>query len=352
MSTSTPWLSGFCNQSNPADSHARCHGSTSNQGETLACCCPCHTDPSPAPAVAAAVEPHDTDTSVVDEASAGEAPPRLGVYDDLDEVVYHADPTSISASGMKTLLKQSPAHFLYERTHPKTSKAMDLGTVAHAMVLGVGAGFVAIEGNRNRNDVKDAIAEAEAQGLVVLKPDELAAAERMADAVLRHPTASALLTAPGRSEVSMFWRDPAFDLIRRCRWDRLTDDGIGIDLKTTKDAEPEALRKTITLEAGYGYDLSAAWYLAVAAGLGVDITAYALVFVESTQPHPVVVVEPTQFLDRGTALATKALRIYRDCLDTGQWPGYADTGFLQLSPPHWADTPEQITLTIPEGTAA
>jgi hypothetical protein len=150
----------------------------------------------------------------------------------------------------------------------------------------------------------------------------------------------------------MFWRDPAFDLIRRCRWDRLTDDGIGIDLKTTKDAEPEALRKTITLEHGYGYDLSAAWYLAVAAGLGVDITAYALVFVESTEPHPVVVVEPTEFLDRGTALAAKALRIYRDCLDTGQWPGYADTGFLQLGPPRWVDTPEQITLTIPEGTEA
>lgn len=321
------WVSGFCGAGNPPDSHERCRVTAHTPGGELACACPCHA-------------PQEDDS-----------PPaaRLGVFDDLDEETYHQDPTSVSASGMKTLLR-SPAHFLHERTHPKESDAMDLGSVAHALVLGTGCEFVAVEGNRNRNDVKDAIAEAKAAGKVVLKPEQLAAAERMADAVLTHRHAARLLASPGRSEVSMFWADPAFDVIRRCRWDRLSDDGIGTDLKTCHTAHPDALPKHIT---EYGYDLSAAWYLDVAAGLDVDVAAYALVFVESTEPHPVVVVELSgSFLDRGAALAHKALTTYRRCLDTGTWPAYADDDFLTLHPPRWATTAQDITDTTTEGTHA
>lgn len=327
---STPRLTGFCNSSMPPESHARCSG-TWRRGpghDPEACACPCHQTAGD---------------------RVGGPGRRLGVYDALDEAEYHQDPASVSASGMKTLLR-SPAHFLHERTHPKTSTAMDLGSVAHAMVLGTGCEYVAVDGNRNRNDVKAAIAEAEAAGKVVLKPEQLAAAERMADAVLTHRQAARLLASPGRSEVSMFWRDPAFDVIRRCRWDRLSDDGIGTDLKTCHNAHPDALPKHI---AEYAYDLSAAWYLDVAAGLDVDVAAYALVFVESTEPHPVVVVELSgSFLDRGAALTHKALTTYRRCLDTGTWPAYADHDFLTVHPPRWAPTAQDITATTTEGTHA
>lgn len=336
MAEAKPWRSGFCGVTNPPESHARCKGFAINRGEALNCSCDCHV-------------------VVVDEqpVATPEPGPRLGVYDGLEEVAYHADPTSVSASGMKTLLR-SPAHFLHERTHPRTSKAMTLGTVAHTLVLGTGAEFVtvppdllAVNGAASTKEAKAFIAEATAAGHVVLKADELAAAQRMADAVFRHPTASALLTSPGRSEVSMFWLDPAYDVIRRCRWDRLGDDGVGVDLKTTNSAEPLALARHII---DFRYDMSFAWYLAVAAGLDVEIAAYALVFVESTEPHPVVVADPIEFLDRGSALATKALTIYRRCLDTGQWPAYCDDGFLTITPPRWSETADQIALTIPEGT--
>lgn len=327
MSAAKPWRSGHCNEGNPPEIHGQCTGATINRGEQLDCSCFCHMAPAP----------------VDDDA------PRLGVYDVLPEPDYHADPTSVSASGMKDMLR-SPAHFLHSRTHPKTSAAMDLGIVAHAMVLGVGAQYVAVEGNRNRNDVKAAIAEAEAEGKVVLKPEQLAAAERMADAVLTHRKASLLLGSPGRSEVSMFWRDPAFDVIRRCRWDRLADSGVGVDLKTTNNADPALLPKHVV---DWRYDLSAAWYLAVAAGCEVEIAAYALVFVESTEPHPVVVAElDDSFLARGRALATKALSTYRWCLDTGEWPAYADDTFITLRPPAWAPDADQINDTIPEGNEA
>lgn len=327
----TPHLTGFCTPGNPPSSHARCPGSYDRGPafpDAVMCLCDCHGG-------AALADP------------APDA--RLGVFDVLDEAAYHADPTSVSASGMKQILR-SPAHFQHALTHPHASAALDLGTVAHSMILGVGQEYVAIEGNRNRNDVKAAIEKAEAEGKVVLKPEQLAAAERMVDAVSTHPVASRLLGSPGRSEVSMFWHDPAFDVIRRCRWDRLGDNGIGVDLKTSRSSDPGVLPKHVV---EYGYDLAAAWYLAVAAGLGVEIAAYALVFVESTEPHPVVVAELSgEFLERGAALAAKALTTYRRCLDSGVWPAYADDDFLTIHPPRWSDSADEIATTITEGNAA
>lgn len=263
-----------------------------------------------------------------------ETTPRLGVIPDLAEELYHADPGSISASGAKTLLR-SPAHFLHERTYGRAgTRAMDLGTVAHELILGTGRGYVAVEGNRNAKAVKEEIAKHEADGKVVLKPDDLAAAERMADAVLSHPMAGQILTSPGQSELSMFWRDPAYDVIRRCRWDRFGDDGVGVDLKSARSADPEKLAKPVL---DFGYEISAAWYSEIAAGLGVELAAYVLVFVESAEPHCVVVRELDDwYFDRGAELAKQALEIYRHCLDTGEWPGYDDEGFATLPPPRWA----------------
>lgn len=262
---------------------------------------------------------------------------RLGVITGLDEDLYHADPDSISASNAKDLLR-SPAHYVAARENPKTTNALELGTVVHSMILGVGAPYVAVEGNRNRKDVKAAIEEAEAEGKVVLKPDELTAAERMADAVLTHDLASRLLTGdPAESaEVSMFWTDATWDITRRCRWDWLNGDhGIGVDLKTTVNASPDALPKDVMK---WAYDLSAGWYLDVAAGLDVELRAYCLLFVEKTPPYAVVVAElDDEFLARGRALSARALDTYRRCLDSDQWPSYVDEDrFISLTPPAWA----------------
>ena len=69
-----------------------------------------------------------------------------GVYRRLPETTYHADSDlapelgrSLSQSGAKTLLS-SPARFAWERERGRPSKdAYDLGTLAHALILGSGA---------------------------------------------------------------------------------------------------------------------------------------------------------------------------------------------------------------------
>lgn len=276
------------------------------------------------------------------------AEPRLGIDYDLDEADYHADPTSVSASGLKKLLT-SPAHYRHEVDHPgeqdrDAKDAFDLGTVVHAMVLGRGAPYVAVDGNRNSNAVKAEIAEHEAAGRVVLRPKQLEQAEAMAESVLSHDVAGQLLER-GDPEVSMFYDDPDFSdehiqVIRRCRWDWICPErSYGVDLKTTISAAPKELSRTVLK---YRYDLSAAYYLATAAGLGIELSAFALIWVEKVPPYPVVVTQLSgDFLERGDQLARIALGRYRRCVETGQWPAYLDHDFTTLHPPAWATDPTE-----------
>ena len=66
-----------------------------------------------------------------------------GIYPDMDEAEYHADPVSgwsLSASGAALLLDPScPALYLHSRENPKPrTKALDMGVLAHRVVLGAG----------------------------------------------------------------------------------------------------------------------------------------------------------------------------------------------------------------------
>lgn len=257
---------------------------------------------------------------------------------DLDEAAYHADPYSVSASGLKLLLK-APALFRWQQDNPAEPRDhFDVGTACHTRILGTGSPAVPIDCDAKRGKAwTDPADAARAEGKTPLLRKEFDAVERMADAVLADPTARRLLTG-GESEVSAYWRDPEWDVTRRARFDHLTQAPAGhiiADLKTTASAEPGRLPKVIV---DYGYDLSAAHYIDVARGCGLDVAAYSLIFVDKTPPHCVVVAElDDDFLDRGRRLCATALERYRDCLAADSWPGYVMPGeFLTLTPPAWA----------------
>ncbi len=60
-----------------------------------------------------------------------------GIYgsDQLPLADYHAD-ESLGHSGAVTIMERSPAHFLWERTHPaEQKKEFDIGTAVHCALL-------------------------------------------------------------------------------------------------------------------------------------------------------------------------------------------------------------------------
>lgn len=275
-----------------------------------------------------------------------------GIYPDLSIEAYHADRASLSSSGARRLLPPScPARFRWEQDHPQPHRQVfDFGTAAHRLVLGDGPELVAIEVDDWRTKAaREERDEVRAAGGVALLAAEYDQVHAMADAIRRHPVASALFApGSGRPEQSVFWRDEQSGVMRRARFDWLPHPRAGRliipDYKTCRSADPAALARAVD---EYGYHQQADWYrtAAQATGLGDEHTAFVFVCQEMTAPYLVTVFEPDMVALRiGAAKNRRAIETYARCTETGHWPAYADD-IPYLSLPTWAqirDTEEYL----------
>lgn len=273
------------------------------------------------------------------------APDFTGTLADLGNEDYHADELFLSSSRLKG--------YLPERYKTGGSQeALDFGTLFHTVVLEperVALDYVALDaekigvksdGTPAQNPTmtaawKKAVAEAESGGKTVIAQQALNQAYAMREAIARHETASRLLfSEDGTSELSAFAADE--DGIRhKARFDRHIP-GVIVDLKSTSGKPGrESLARAVI---DYGYDLSAAHYLTVAELLGIDVQAFAFVFVSKDAPHYVTVCDLDEtFLARGRALRAQAIRRHTDPLEP---PYEGATGFLTITAPRWAQLEE------------
>lgn len=237
---------------------------------------------------------------------------------------YHAS-LALSSSGAKKLLPLScPAIFDYERIHGEERKReYDLGSAAHTLLLGSGPQPYVIDADSYRTKAAQQERDAAyARGDVPLLPDEFDAVQEMVAAVRNHPTAGELFTA-GKAEVSLFWTDPVTGVPCRARPDWLRDDAI-VDLKTSPSVAPQQISKYV---ADFNYHLQASLYLAGATELGLiePEAPFYFVFLSKNPPHLIKVVELDDVALRiGHERMTLALEIFRDCSESGIWPGYGD----------------------------
>jgi len=276
---------------------------------------------------------------------------NAGIYTDLDEIAYHADP-ALSASGAKRLLPPNcPALFKHDRDNGGRphKRAFDVGHAAHKAILGVGTEVVVVhKTTRDKQSVpaddyqtksaqehRDAIY---AEGKVPLLHWELRQVEEMERALRQHPLASALLDpAHGQPEVSVFWEDARRGVNRRARFDWLRDtDGgqlVVPDYKTTNSAEPRAFHRSVW---SFGYDIQSVFYAdaARAAEIAQDVV-FQLIAQETTPPYLITVHElDFASLRLGRARVDEACEVFRQCTETNTWPGYSDDVEL-VAPPSW-----------------
>jgi hypothetical protein len=267
-----------------------------------------------------------------------------GVYD-IPADVYHADPVpggSLSSSGARRLLATCPARWHYEQQHPpEPTEAMDLGTAAHRLVLGVGPELVEIQADDYRTKVaqiaRDAAREA---GAIPLLPHQYQQVHAMADALREHELAAVLLGGAGKAEQALFWIDGPTKVWRRALLDWLPDVEptgrmIVADYKTAASAHPDAISRAIDT---YGYHMQAAWYVdgIKAVGLAEDVV-FCLVVQERTAPYLVSVVQIDQLaMDAGRHENRKAIELYARCRATGHWPPYIE-GVQPVGLPPWAE---------------
>ena len=277
------------------------------------------------------------------------APPpavtKPGLVHNMPDAVYHADPVpggSLSSTGVRQLL-DSPARFIHDQQHRQGRRAFDVGHVVHTKILGIGAPIVTYpdehltpSGNPStKAETRAWEEEQRAAGLAIISRADLALVEAMSEAVLAHQGARELLEKPGHSEVSAFAPDPDTGVWCRARFDRLTDDGLGIDVKTTAgSASPTGFGRDA---AKFGYPIQEAHYLATHEwATGNELPPMRWIVVEKKAPH-LVAVHALADIDRiiGADLAARARATYAECKATDTWPGYGNDTLTPQLPSWW-----------------
>lgn len=269
-----------------------------------------------------------------------------GIVKGMSDAEYHSNP-ALSSSGARMLLpeyKGSPKKFQYAQSHPKTSRAFDVGHAVHAKVLGVGLGIVVhppehLTPSGNPSTSKATVAweaDARAAGFTVVSPGEAERVKAMSEALLQHETARLYLEVAVHREVSVFADVDGVPC--RARFDALSDEtrnGVyGVDVKTTEDATRTALEFAVKR---LGYDVQEGFYRDVyEASEGRPIDRFVFPCVEKWAPFEVTVFElPDLWVSMGRTKAKEARRIFQECTDTNRWPGYDSTVQI-LDPPAWA----------------
>lgn len=241
--------------------------------------------------------------------------------------VYHGDRSAVSKSVLDEVAI-SPAHaraYLDGLRPWRYSQALDVGDVAHAMILqpdDVRSMYLhpPRKLDRRKNPDKhiwaDLEVEAASSGKTLLTFDDFHTAISIRDAVYRHKRAKAIF-GQGEHEATFVWKDSKTGEHCKCRVDWLRPYFL-TDLKTTRDASPRAFFRDVI---NYRYDVQDAHYTD-----GVDPSiGFVFVVVEKIPPFGVAVYADQNRMRRlGMAKRDKDLGTFAECKAKNEWPGYPD----------------------------
>lgn len=251
------------------------------------------------------------------------------IIDGMSNADYHAH-AALGSTSLKTLATKTPAHYKWQAEHPIHKDVFDLGTAIHSIVLEQDeSNILEVEASSwQTKKAQEAKAAARAEGKVPLLTKDLELARAIGKSVMSHPLASRMLTGH-KAEQSVFWEEDG--LMLKCRPDALNY-GMIADLKSIITADPNTFGKTA---ADLGYFMSAAHYIDGMEAITGERMPFLFILAEKSAPYPPAVVElDDEALEYGRRMNTRAKRIYRRCLETGEYPGYPETGRISL--PGWA----------------
>lgn len=261
-----------------------------------------------------------------------------GLYDSMDAATYHADPAeepSLSSSIANILLTKTPLHAriahprLASAHEPKSSKAMDLGSVAHEILLGKGIGYeVCPFDNYLTKAAREWRDDAIACGKIPIKNDELDAAWEIASAARsvldEFPDAGRALIN-GNAETVAIWRDK-LGPICRTMFDWLDLDDLAIyDLKTTGTGIDDRSVNAKIAGDNTALDMRAVFRLRALEHLFPEHRGFIFrwIFVESSEPFEARVFELDDTArTMGERRCEFVISKWHECLTKNSWPGY------------------------------
>lgn len=253
---------------------------------------------------------------------------------------YHARRDMLSASIAKVLLERSPAHAYYLASHPDESKTkqQDRGTVAHALLFeGIDRMAVLDFPDWRTSAAKAARDTARADRKIpVLAKDERPIFEMVAAARLAWeecPDLKGYGPDDGEGELSLVWDQDG--VMCRCRPDWYASDRrVMVDAKFTEaSAAPEQAARQVISQA---HDQRAAFYAQGGLMVAAVEPRYVYLYQEVDPPYCTSFIGiPPAMLELGLSKFHYALGKWRECRETGIWPGY-ESRIHYAEPPAWA----------------
>lgn len=243
---------------------------------------------------------------------------------------------ALSASGAK-LLRKSPLHYWADRQQKRTpTPAMVFGTCVHRLALEPDSTpFVIKRMNWASKEGKAERERLEATGLPIISEADADRAHAIRDALWADSRIAELLDNAA-TEQAIVWEQHGVKC--KMKADAIAG-GMLLDLKTCIDAGPQGFQRSV---ATFQYFLQASHYID-----GYNATHkngakdFLFIAVESQAPHATAIYR----LDNATLAAgrremRRAAELYRDCLQTGVWPGYTRE-VTTLTLPNWAMPAEE-----------
>ncbi len=265
---------------------------------------------------------------------------RPGIYLDVAAKDYFRDcvvEPSLTQSIAKILIERSPAHarLAHPRLNPdfhepfEYDKAQAIGNAAHKLLIGRGKEVCIIEENDFRtNDAKATRDQSITDGYTPILAKHMKAARELVkaareqmDVVFERDSAGEPAFMSGNGEVVIAWEESGIWLRSMIDW---LDGGTCFDLKTSgKSAAPHAVPHTM---ADAGWPIQAAMQergLDVLDPSGSGHRKFLFVMVENSPPYALSVHEMSEaVMTIGRKQLDHAVRIWRQCMESGEWPAY------------------------------
>lgn len=286
-----------------------------------------------------------------------------GAYPNISADDYHGNinllpAPSLSSSGAKKIISQSPYHFWFDSPmNPKRPVEDDkphfaLGRLAHDLVLTpeeVAKNYHFLPEGFKPNATKMFATEIEladharSQGRTIVRHQDAVKAQEIAFAIQSNGDALNALSL-GVPELTLVHQDDATGVWLRARPDWLPYSVInGADVMAVSDLKfmaqthcrPHGFSKAIH---DFGYHQSCAFYEdAIEKVYGRRPTHWLFLVVEKDPPYTVSVYElPREDIERGRHQNRIAINRFAECLSSGIWPDYTSEEILSVGLPGWA----------------
>lgn len=239
---------------------------------------------------------------------------------------YHSGIDRITSSGLKLLLKKTPAHYYaeYMGEGSKPTAAMEYGIAAHALILEGEEAFARVaiakpEGLDFRTKEGKAF-KAESKDKIILTEKDIEEMYAFKDKLKSSDVGAAMFNGTGIAEAVVEWRDAMTAADAKCKPDWMSKDGsLIIDLKMMADADPTNFKRAIYR---YGYHISAAMYIEGVESHFGKKPQFVWAVCEKGTGNVAFYTPSPEMLSDGHSTVGHGLAIYAECKRKKEWPAY------------------------------